>query len=817
MRTPILEEMKQHRLFFDGGTGSALQQQGLKRGESPELWNLTHPEVIRQLHYEYYRAGANIVKTNTFGANRLRFDRAVLQELIHAAVQNAKLARNRMEQEEGREDTARYIALDIGPSGKLLKPLGDLAFEDAVALFSEVAELGAAAGCDLILIETMNDSYETKAAVLAAKERTSLPVFVTNAYEESAKLLTGADPAAMAAMLEGLRADAIGINCGLDPAQILPIVKNLAKETSLPIVVNPNAGLPRAEHGKIVYAVNAEEFARLAREIVLAGVSIVGGCCGTTPEYIQKTVALCGALSPAKERKQKTTVVSSQTHAVKLGGRPILIGERLNPTGKSRMKQALREHALDYLLQEGISQEEKGADILDVNVGLPELDEPSVMEEVVRELQGVTDLPLQIDTSNREAMERALRIYNGKPLVNSVNGKQEVMEAVFPLVAKYGGVVVALTLDENGIPETAKGRIAIAKRIYQKAEEYGISKKDILIDPLAMAVSSDDRAALTALETLRYIHETEHGGTILGVSNVSFGLPLREVITSTFFIMAMQNGLSAAIINPNSTEMRRAYQCFCTLSGYDTSCSGYLSFAGSYEAELQRKYEKRTEPAALAEPIGTVGEQTLEYAVMHGLSAKAAQRTRELLKTTNPMEIIDKRLIPALDTVGRSFEKKICYLPQLLMSAEAAKSAFDIIRSDLRERGEVQEKKGVIILATVQGDIHDIGKNIVKAVLCNYGYEVIDLGKDVAPQVIVDACVERRAGLVGLSALMTTTVPAMAETIILLKKQAPWAKTVVGGAVLTPEYAKRLHADYYAKDAMETVAAAKEVYSEAMR
>lgn len=834
MRQPILEAITKERLFFDGGTGSVLQERGLKPGELPELWNLTRPEDIVALHYEYYMAGANIVKTNTFGANSLKFDSDTQRKIITAAIQNAKKARDMAEEVDGSRNL--YVALDLGPCGKLLKPLGDLDFSDAVNLFAEMIEIGAKEGCDLILIETMNDSYEAKAAVLAAKEHSNLPVFVTTVYDETAKLLTGANPAAMTALLEGLHVDAIGMNCSLGPKQMLPVVKELAQYTSLPIVVNPNAGLPRSEHGKTVYDVSVDEFAAVIKEMMEAGATIVGGCCGTTPEYIRKVVELCREIPVATVSEKNLSMISSHTHAVLFAKKPILIGERINPTGKSKLKQALREHNLDYLMQEGITQEEKGADVLDVNVGLPEIDEVSMMTEVVTQLQSITDLPLQIDTADPIAMEQALRVYNGKALVNSVNGKHDVMERIFPMVAKYGGMVVALTLDEDGIPDTAEGRIAIAKKIYQTAERYGIPKKDIIIDPLAMAVSSDDRAAVATLQTLRYIHDIEKGNTILGVSNVSFGLPERELITSTFFTMAMQNGLSAAIMNPNSLEMRKAHQCFCTLSGFDPQCSSYIHFAEGYQEEIQTKYGQvavgvlgnnksdgnltnctsSTSGGSSAsysnKSTGQVKENTVEYAIIHGLSTPAAEATKTLLATMEPLSIINEKLIPALDIVGKGFEEKKVYLPQLLMSAEAAKSAFIVIKEQLISQGNVEEKKGVIVLATVKGDIHDIGKNIVKVILDNYGYDVVDLGKDVDPQKVVDACIERHALLVGLSALMTTTVPSMAETIQLLKEQAPWAKTVVGGAVLTKEYAGMIHADYYAKDAMETVAVAKKLY-----
>ncbi|MGN0483491.1 MAG: homocysteine S-methyltransferase family protein [Lachnospiraceae bacterium] len=817
-RKNICELTKERLLFFDGGTGSVLQGMGLQPGELPETWNLLHPEKIQKLHYNYYLAGANIIKTNTFGANELKFSQQELETIIAAAVKNAKEARRKIEEEPYAEgvrpngvDVAgepHYIALDIGPTGKLLEPLGDLKFEDAISIFSNIVKIGAKQGVDLILIETMNDSYEAKAAVLAAKENSDLPVFVTTVYDETAKLLTGADPASMVATLEGLRVDALGMNCSLGPRQMASIVPQLVTYASVPVIVNPNAGLPRTENGQTLYDVDAPEFAELVSEFVTKGAGIVGGCCGTTPEHICRLVEACQKVTFTPPIEKNHSMISSHTHAVFFGERPILVGERINPTGKKKLKQALRDKDMDYIIEEGIKQEENGADVLDVNVGLPEIDEPQMMLAVVEELQSITGLPLQIDTSDLQAMEAALRAYNGKALVNSVNGKQEVMHGVFPLVKKYGGLVVALTIDESGIPTTAEGRIAIVEKIYKTAAEYGIQKKDIIVDPLAMSVSSDDHAALATLETLRTVHDKFHGNTILGVSNISFGLPKRELITSTFFTMAMQNGLSAAIMNPSSVEMRKAHTCFCTLKGYDPQCMNYIDFATNYEVEATT-----TEQVKTAGETGEAGEKgSLTYAVVHGLKDPAAEATRELLKTEESLKIINEKLIPALDIVGKGFEEKRVYLPQLLMSAEAAKSAFAVIKEEMEKAGKADEKKGKIILATVKGDIHDIGKNIVKVLLENYSYEVLDLGKDVPPEKIVETCIEQQVKLVGLSALMTTTVPSMEETISQLREKAPWCKVVVGGAVLNQEYADMIGADFYAKDAMETVAVAQQIF-----
>ncbi len=789
----ILQELDRRILFCDGGMGSLLQGAGLKPGELPGTWNISRPEALVKIHLDYLKAGADIVTTNTFGVDRLKYNENTeyqLEPVIAAAVRNARKA-------IALSGKGAFAALDLGPTGKLLKPFGDLAFEDAYALYREVVAIGVREGTDLILIETMSDSYETKAAVLAAKEACDLPVFVTLTFDERGKLLTGGSPASIVAMLEGLGVDVLGVNCGLGPAQMKEIVKEILAVSSTPVMVNPNAGLPRSENGKTVYDIDADEFSAVMEEIIDMGARIVGGCCGTTPEHIRKTVRRSAGKRPIPVEKKHRTVISSFARAVEIGNDPVIIGERINPTGKPGFKRALREHDLDYILREGVSQQEHGAHVLDVNVGLPEIDEPAMMEEVVRELQSIIDLPLQIDTSDAEALERALRVYNGKAMINSVSGKEESMRVVFPLVKKYGGVVVALALDESGIPETAEGRIAVAKKIYRTAAEYGIGPEDILIDALCLTVSSDSRGALTTLETLRRVRGELHGKTILGVSNISFGLPQREIINACFFTMAMQSGLNAAIINPNSEAMMRAYYGFRALTGLDPKCGEYI---GVYGGQTER--------------MGAAPESvTLEGSIVRGLKEQAVHSVRELLKEKDAMEIIDGQMIPALDAVGKDFERGTLFLPQLLMSAEAAGAAFDIIKETMEGSGQKQQKKGAVILATVKGDIHDIGKNIVKVLLENYGYEVLDLGKDVAPERIVEMTVENRVKLVGLSALMTTTVPGMEETIRLLREKAPWAKVMVGGAVLTREYADAMGADCYCRDAMASVNYAQTVFT----
>lgn len=779
----IREEIGKRILFFDGGMGTLLQEQGLQAGELPETWNLKNPEPIIQIHKAYLAAGADIILANTFGANRFKYGED-LEKIVTAGVANAKKA----VAESGKK---AYVALDIGSTGKLLKPMGTLDFEEAVGVFAEIIRVGEKAGADLILIETMSDTYELKAAVLAAKENSTLPIMATVIFDESKKMLTGASPQVVVSLLEGLGVDALGINCGLGPKQMKEIVKELLKYASIPVIFNPNAGLPRSENGKTVFDVGAEEFAEDMEEIVTMGAWFAGGCCGTTPAHIQAMVEKCKEITPVPIAPKNYTFVTSYSTAVELGGRPVIIGERINPTGKSKFKQALRDHNIDYILEEGVKQEDSGAHILDVNVGLPEIDEAAMMETIVYELQSIMPIPLQIDTTNMEAMERALRIYNGKPMINSVNGKAEIMEQVFPLVKKYGGVVVGLALDEDGIPDTTEGRLAIAEKIYQTGEKYGISRKDIVIDALVMTMSTNNESAKITLDTVKEI--TARGGkTVLGVSNISFGLPQRELINAAFFTMAMNNGLSAGIINPNAKAMRQAYDTFCVLGGYDAQCMNYIE-----------NYAVTDAPNAAAKPAAA--KLNLTDSIIKGLKDQAYRATEEELKTKEPMEIINGELVPALDVVGQGFEKGTMFLPQLLMSAEAAKAGFEAIRQYVQSHGEAQEKKATIVIATVKGDIHDIGKNIVKVLLENYGYEVIDLGKDVPPEKIVETVVDKHAPLVGLSALMTTTVVNMEESIKELHKEAPWCKIMVGGAVLTQEYADMIGADFYGKDAMQSV------------
>lgn len=778
----ILKEIGHRPIFFDGAMGTMLQTKGLQPGEAPEIWNVSHPDIVQEIHESYLEVGSDIVKANTFGANRFRCreNQVEVRDIITTAIQLARKAVNHVGH--------GAVALDIGPSGKLLAPLGDLDFEQAVYTFREMAEAGAEAGADCILIETMNDLYEAKAALLAVKESTSLPAFVTMTFDKEGKLLTGGDLKTTSSVLEGLGADYIGLNCGLGPEQMLNLIKELRGYTALPLVVNPNAGLPKEINGRTLYDISPTDFASWMQKIISAGAWIIGGCCGTTPEHLRETVVLCKGMTCNPILPVNNTVITSGSQAVEIGLAPVIIGERINPTGKPRFKQALRENDLGYILREGITQQEAGAHILDVNVGLPEINECEIMLKTIVELQSISPLPLQIDTADPKTMEQAMRIYNGKPLVNSVTAKKASMEAIFPLAKKYGGVVIGLTITEEGIPDTVSDRVAAAKIIIDTAKSYGIEKKNIVIDPLTMAVSADQRAALITLEALSRISSELGVHTSLGVSNVSFGLPQRERATSAFFLMALQCGLNAAIMNPLSDSMMGAYRSFCLLSGQDSSCMNYIN-----------AYHDQSHSS-----VSSSMQCTLKEAIEKGLKDEAAKNAEILSKTMSGLEIINQEIVPALDEVGRCFENKTLFLPQLLMSADAAKSAFEVLKSHMNGQSAAQSKL-TIVIATVKGDVHDIGKNIVKVLLENYGFTVIDLGKDVSPQVVVEAVIESKAKLVGLSALMTTTVANMKETIELLRKETPYVKIMVGGAVLTQEYADMIGADFYGQDAMASV------------
>jgi 5-methyltetrahydrofolate--homocysteine methyltransferase len=765
--------------FFDGSMGTMLQSAGLKAGELPELLNITDREKVLAVHKAYAQAGSEYITANTFGANRLKMDN--YKEVIRAGAELAK-------------STGKKVLLDIGPTGKILKPMGTLDFEEAVDIFAGMVNAGKDL-CDAVLIETMSDTYEIKAAVIAAKENCKLPVFVTMIFDETGRLLTGADIKTAVTMLEGLGVDAVGFNCALGPKQMLPFVREIRKWTELPIIVQPNAGLPESVNGQTVFNVSPEEFAQDMKEAAKIGVSYLGGCCGTTPEHIRKMIELCRDIPASVPEKKNFTLVSSYCETVEFGKKPVIIGERINPTGKKLFKEALLRHDIDYIIKEGVSQVEAGAHILDVNVGLPEIDEAQMMEQSVFALQGVISAPLQIDTADIKALERALRIYNGKPMLNSVNGKEENMRAVFPLAKKYGSVIVCLCLDENGIPETAQGRIEIAEKIINRARQFGIDKKDLIIDALTMTISTDKNNAKETLRAVDYIRNTLGVNTVLGVSNISFGLPKRDAVNTAFFTLALQSGLSAGIINPNSQSMMNAYYSFNALAGLDDNCEEYI--AGVTEIK----------PAPVQSSVN------LHTAIVKGLKDAAAACARELLETQESLDVINNYIIPALDEVGDGFENNRVFLPQLLMSADSAKAAFNVIKEKMILEGRCQKSSNKIVIATVRGDIHDIGKNIVKVLLSNYGFDVIDLGKDVPEQDVLNAVLENDVKLVGLSALMTTTVPAMERTIALLHQKTK-ARVFVGGAVLTQSYANMINADWYAKDAMESVRIAKEFFAQ---
>lgn len=761
--------------YFDGGMGTMLN---LKAGELPELLNINDPERVYAIHKAYADAGCNIISANTFGANRFKYDN--VDEIVKSAVKNAKR-------------TGKKVALDIGPTGKLLKPMGDLDFEECVDIFADVVKAGRDEA-DLVLLETFGDLYEIKAAMLAVKENCDLPLVVSMIFDEKARLLTGADVRTACAVVEGLGADAIGFNCGLGPKQMIPLVEELEKHASIPILVMPNAGLPESVNGETIYNVAPDEFASYMTQIAKMGVSYLGGCCGTTPAHLKAMIEATKDIEDKVPEFKNETIVASYSKSVDLSEGAV-IGERINPTGKKLMKEALRNKDMDYVLRQGITQSEAGAHILDVNMGLPEIDEKEMLCSGVYELQSVLPVPLQLDSGDAEAMEAALRLYNGKAMINSVNGKEKSMKEVFPLAKKYGGVVVCLCLDEDGIPSTAQGRIAIAKKIIKRAAEYGIDKKNLAVDALVMTISTDTNNAVETLNAVDYIRNTLGVNTVLGVSNISFGLPNREAVNTAFYTLAMSRGLSAGIINPNSRPMMNAFYSYKALAGKDESCQEYIKSA--VDTEIVQKTENLD----------------LKTAIIKGMKEESARCAKELLENTESLVIINDYIIPALDVVGDGFEKNTIFLPQLLMSADSAKAAFDEIKAHFVMSGAEQVKGEKIIIATVEGDIHDIGKNIVKVLLQNYGFDVMDLGKDVKCEKVLEEAQNNNVKLVGLSALMTTTVPNMEKTIKLLHDNTD-AKVFVGGAVLTRDYAKMINADFYAKDAMESVRIAQEFFEE---
>ncbi|MBE7010487.1 MAG: homocysteine methyltransferase [Ruminococcaceae bacterium] len=781
-------------ILFDGAMGTILQQKGLLlAGETPEPLNIREPEAIKDIHKSYLDAGAEIITTNTFGANRKKMAGSSYtpEEVISAGVARAKEAAS----------GKGFVALDVGPLGELLEPMGSLSFEEAYDVFKEVIVCGAEAGADLVLIETMTDLYEARAALLAAKENSDLPVFVTMSYEATGRTFTGCLPECMAAVLEGMGADAIGFNCSVGIQDMIPLVETLAQHTTLPIIVQANAGLPeQSVDGKVSYHNDDGDFAKYSRRLAKMGCKVLGGCCGTTPETIQ---AVKEALTDVNITRNLPVIpprVCSPTRMVQIDDVKI-VGERINPTGKKDMKEALRTGDMEFILRRAIEQEEAGADILDVNVGLPDLDEVKVMERVLKSLQGVTDLPLQIDSSDPKVLERALRLYHGKAIVNSVNGEDTQLDAVLPLVKKYGAAVIGLTLDEKGIPQKAEERFKIAEKIVARAEAYGISRQNICIDALTLTASAEQEAVVETLQTLKLVKERLGVCTVLGVSNISFGLPCREELNRSFLTLAMAHGLDLAIINPNVKSMVDAIASFRVLYNKDKDASDYIKRFSNANAVS----ESKDMPAK---------EQSFKALIRRGLKREAEEMIQAMLCDRAGYELIEREIVPALDAVGADYEAGRLFLPQLIAAAEAAKGAMELIKSSLAVHDANTATEKVIILATVKGDIHDIGKNIVKVMLQNYGYQVIDLGRDVAPQSIVDEAQMHKACLVGLSALMTTTVTNMAETIRLLKESLPAVKTMVGGAVLTEEYAKSIDADYYAKDANQAVSVAKMVFGD---
>lgn len=771
-------------IIFDGAMGTQLQAKGLKTGECPEILSITHPEIVRDIHKSYIDAGSMVVYSNTFGANSYKLAESgyTVEEVVKASVKVAK---------EATDGTGALAALDIGPIGQLMEPTGSMSFDEAYEIYKEVILAGADA--DLIVFETMTDLAELKAGVLAAKENSSKPIVCTMTFEENMRTFTGCSVSSMALTLEGLGVDALGVNCSLGPVQLRGVVEELAKWTTLPIIVKPNAGLPDPATGK--YDLPPEEFAAdMANGIVPLGATILGGCCGTTPEYIRQ---LSTALKNAKPYKRSTAVpsaVCSPNRTVVIN-QPRIIGERINPTGKKLFKEALRNNNLDYILTQGIEQINAGAEILDVNVGLPEIDEEQMMIRAIKGLQGVVDVPLQIDSTIPQVLESALRVYSGKPIVNSVNGEEKSLEAVLPLVKKYGAAVVGLTLDKDGIPKTAEGRFAIAEKIVKRANALGIKNSDIYIDCLTLTASAEQEGVLETLNALERVKKKLGVKTVLGVSNISFGLPNRELVTSTFLTMALQKGLDLPIINPNIDAMTGAVRAYRLLANIDKNSVEFIQAYNNADAKKPQSEKK---------------EISLSYAIENGLKAEGAQVTEKLLESHSPMDIINDYLIPTLDKAGADFETGKIFLPQLIQSATVAQACFDVIKKKLISEDSAPVSKGKIVLATVKGDVHDIGKNIVKVLLENYGYTVIDLGKDVDYEVVVKATVDNNVKLVGLSALMTTTLKSMEETIALLRKNCD-CTVMVGGAVLTPDYAEKIGADYYSKDAKESVDIAKKV------
>ncbi len=799
-------------VILDGATGTLFQQNGMKAGEDSTSFALDNPHIVKDIQRQYIEAGSDCIYSPTFNLNRAKV--AAMGMATDEIIGKLMAPAMELKGEYAAKGRKVYVSLDIGPQGEMLEPVGKLTFEDAYEFYAEEVRAGVAHGADLITIETMTDIYEVKAAVLAAKENSDLPVMVTMSFEEDGRTFTGTGLHTMALVLEGLGVDAMGINCSLGPVQILPIIRELMTYTDLPVVAKPNAGLPDPATGQ--YDITAAEFIEVMKTFMDEGVSVVGGCCGTTPEHIRGLAEYGRRLrgrSRIAAKEPGTLCLTSGRRVVKVD-HVTVVGERLNPTGKKKLKEALLAGDYDYLMRQAISQIDAGAEILDVNVGVPGIDEPAVMREVVKKLQSVTDLPLQIDSSNHKAIEAALRVYNGKAIVNSVNGEEAVMDKVLPIVKKYGAAVIGLTLDDTGIPETCEQRFAIAGRILEKAISYGIPKKDVIIDCLTLTASAQQKEVDETLKTLRRVKEELGLKTALGVSNVSFGLPLRDVVNRTFLTMALENGLDLPIINPNDEDMMASIFAFNVLKNRDAGAKAYIDRYA--EAEAARKTAAGAKPSNFVKTKATAapkGESEIAYAVDRGLEAETAKAVDKLLDSMgDAMSIVNEELIPALDRVGKGFEKGEIFLPSMIKSAEAAQAGFDVIRKRMTAEGKKSENKGDVIIATVRGDIHDIGKNIVKVIMENYGFNMIDLGRDVPVETVVEAAKENNIRLVGLSALMTTTLVSMADTIKALRTEIPHCKIMVGGAVLTADYAAEIGADYYCEDAMKSVEAAREVF-----
>ncbi len=792
------EYIKENILLFDGAMGTQLQKKGLRLGEVPEALNITDSDKIIGIHREYIEAGAKVITANTFGANELKLERTdyTVEEIIDAAVKNTKKAIG---------ENNVYAALDIGPIGELMEPMGMLTFDGAYEIFKRQVVQGVKSGADIILIETMTDLYETKAAVLAAKENSELPVIATMSFEKDHRTFTGCLPGSMALTMEGLGVDALGINCSLGPKEINPIVKELLQWTNIPVLVQANAGLPAVKDGEVHYETGPVEFADEVMEFVKMGVSLVGGCCGTSPDYINEINRMINGMKPVERQRKKFTALCTPANLVLIDGIRV-IGERINPTGKKLLKEALKNNDMDYILKQGLSQVEAGAEILDVNVGLREIDQKEMIVRVVKALQAVTSAPLQIDSADPAVIEAGLRYYNGKAIVNSVNGEEKVLERILPIVKKYGAAVVGLTLDERGIPDNAADRYEIAERIVKKAESYGIKKEDVYIDTLTLTCSAQQKEVAETIKAIKMVKEKLGVKTVLGVSNISFGMPNRKLINETFIAIAMAAGLDMPIINPNNEAMMDKIYAFNVLYNHDKGSKAYIS---RYSENAEIKIKSVTLDKKISD-----AEVNLKDLVIKGLKDNAAAATRELLKTKDELQVVNEYLIPALDKVGDDFEKGIIFLPQLIQSAETVKSSFDVLKENLKGRETAGISKGKIILATVKGDIHDIGKNIVKVILENYNYEIIDLGKDVPVERVVSEAIKYdEPVIVGLSALMTTTMKSMEQTIKELRANNVNCTIVVGGAVLNPEYARSMGADYYAKDAKDAVEIAKKVFN----